>query len=70
MLGFKTFSGSLAPERISVIGYDASQLDFSRFWIDGTLGVIAVPEPDTYAFLLVGLGMMGLIVRRRRQRCG
>jgi hypothetical protein len=28
----------------------------------------AVPEPETYAMLLAGIGMIGAIVRRRRQR--
>jgi hypothetical protein len=27
----------------------------------------AVPEPETYAMMLVGLGMMGFMVRRRKQ---
>lgn len=29
--------------------------------------VTAVPEPETYALMLAGLGLMGAIVRRRRQ---
>ena len=32
--------------------------------------VSAVPEPSTYAMLLAGLGLMGLIARRRRTRQG
>lgn len=27
----------------------------------------AVPEPETYAMMLVGLGLMGAIVRRRKK---
>ena len=30
--------------------------------------VTAIPEPETYAMLLAGLGLMGFVVRRRRQR--
>ncbi|MDR3324058.1 MAG: PEP-CTERM sorting domain-containing protein [Zoogloeaceae bacterium] len=32
-----------------------------------TYGAPAVPEPETYALLLAGLGLMGVIVRRRRK---
>ena len=28
---------------------------------------VSVPEPETYAMLLAGLGMVGVIARRRRQ---
>ncbi len=28
----------------------------------------AVPEPETYAMLLAGLGLMGFVARRRKQR--
>jgi hypothetical protein len=31
----------------------------------GTITVTAVPEPETYAMLLAGLGLMGTIARRR-----
>jgi hypothetical protein len=28
----------------------------------------AVPEPETYAMMLAGLGVMGFIARRRKSR--
>jgi len=34
------------------------------------LHIAAVPEPETYAMLLAGLGLMGAIARRRRQQQG
>ena len=34
---------------------------------NGLIAVSAVPEPETYAMLLAGLGLMGAVVRRRRQ---
>jgi hypothetical protein len=45
-----------------------------RVWIDGSNslhiaavdGIAAVPEPESYAMLLAGLGMIGLIARRRQ----
>lgn len=47
-----------------------------RVWIDfdrasptfGYLNVAAVPEPETYAMLLAGLGLMGAIAARRRRQ--
>jgi len=33
---------------------------------DGFLSVTAVPEPETYAMFLAGLGIIGAVVRRRR----
>ena len=32
--------------------------------------IVSVPEPDTYAMLLVGLGLLGFIGRRRKQQAG
>jgi hypothetical protein len=33
----------------------------------GTLNVLAVPEPETYAMMLGGLGLLGFMARRRKQ---
>lgn len=30
--------------------------------------VVAIPEPETYAMMLMGLGLLGLVTRRRKQR--
>jgi PEP-CTERM motif len=32
----------------------------------GTMNVTAVPEPETYAMMLAGLGIVGFLARRRR----
>ena len=42
-------------------------LDTRRLYIDGTISVTAVPEPETWAMLLAGLGFVGFAVRRRDQ---
>ena len=31
------------------------------------VGVAAVPEPETYAMMLAGLGLMGFVARRRKE---
>jgi len=30
--------------------------------------VNAIPEPETYAMMLAGLGLMGFVARRRKQK--
>ena len=35
-------------------------------FVDGTIDAPAVPEPGTWALLIVGFGMMGAAMRRRR----
>ena len=30
-------------------------------------GVLAVPEPETYAMMVAGLGLLGFMLRRRRR---
>lgn len=67
LLGFASFSGSLAADRINVTGVDKSQLDFSHLAQDGSFSVMAVPEPGSYAMFVVGLGLAGIMVRRRRR---
>lgn len=66
LLGFNTLNGSLAADHITVTGYDRSRLDFSHLATNGVVSVTAVPEPETYAMFLAGLGMLGVVARRRR----
>jgi len=40
--------------------------DYFASFDDGVLTVAAVPEPETYAMLLAGLGLIGAIARRRK----
>ncbi|MDR1854597.1 MAG: FxDxF family PEP-CTERM protein [Azoarcus sp.] len=43
----------VATESLNLIGY--------------TISAVAVPEPETYAMLLAGLGIVGMVARRRRK---
>ena len=36
--------------------------------VDRTIQISAVPEPETYAMLLAGLGLVGTMIRRRRNK--
>ena len=46
-------------------GFDAANVS-NVFFQYGT-SLTAVPEPETYAMLLAGLGLMGFVARRRRR---
>ena len=47
----------------AVVGQPQNKLKFEFFATE-----LPVPEPETYALLLAGLGVVGLIARRRQQR--
>ncbi|MDN5751657.1 MAG: FxDxF family PEP-CTERM protein [Nitrosospira sp.] len=44
---------------------DSNPDKMTKYGLEGTLTVGVVPEPETYAMLLAGLGLMGAITRRR-----
>ena len=51
-----------------VIGYnDSAGQKYLGDWDDFVIGVSAVPEPETYAMLLVGLGLIGFSLRNQRR---
>jgi hypothetical protein len=48
----------------------AARINLGVWYVSGSdlTFVAAVPEPETYAMLLTGLGLMGAVVRRRKQK--
>jgi hypothetical protein len=42
----------------------------SKYGVSGTLVAGVVPEPETYAMLMAGLGLMGAVIRRRKLTTG
>ncbi|OQW81515.1 MAG: pyruvate-binding protein [Proteobacteria bacterium ST_bin16] len=52
-----------------VLGYnDSAGTKRLGDWDDFVIGVSAVPEPETYAMLLVGLGLVGFSLGKQGQR--
>jgi len=67
-------SGSSAKIEFFVFGPGNQDLSDESWAMDNlrvsvtTNGVAPVPEPQTYAMLLAGLGLLGFVARRRRQK--
>lgn len=66
LLRFASFAGYSGISQIQIIGNDPIGIDNLSFTAP-TL-VSPVPEPETYAMLMVGLGLLGVSARRRKQQ--
>jgi T5SS/PEP-CTERM-associated repeat protein len=78
LFGFNAFYGTFGTaadgyNRITVVGYDRSLLDFSHLATDGKLSLAAdattaapVPEPASWALSLAGLALVGGVACHRR----
>jgi hypothetical protein len=51
----------------NIAGLGHASGDYARLFANG-LAVTAVPEPETYAMMLAGLGLLGFVGRRRKQK--
>ena len=51
------------PLTLVVVGTSGENASYS-----GTINVAVVPEPDTIALLMAGLGVVGVIARRRQKK--
>jgi hypothetical protein len=56
----------------NVVGFQTleGQSTAVQFGFNITATAVAVPEPETYAMLLAGLGIIGVVARRRRSYIG
>ena len=60
--GIDTFTIAIGNDFVR----DPSVLGYGQMWGLGSVTITAVPEPETYAMLLAGLGIVGAVARRRR----
>jgi hypothetical protein len=68
MLATAQAAGSYGFSDSSInMGYDLHTIPAGHSATIGYEYVMAVPEPETYAMLLVGLGLLGISVRRKKR---
>ncbi|MDP2266453.1 MAG: PEP-CTERM sorting domain-containing protein [Thiobacillus sp.] len=61
-----TFGDRLKPSSYAALMNGGNQV-FANLDMNGNLMVAAVPEAETYAMMLAGLGLVGFMVARRRK---
>jgi len=69
--GWQTFSTTLLNPVNGMITFSVSNALDQALWSSLTVenvNVSAIPEPETYALLIAGLGLIGFATRRRQRR--
>ena len=66
MDGILSFTGAstLGNYSLNIAGYKINSSKSASY--TGNIAISAVPEPETYAMILAGLGLIGFSIRRRR----
>ncbi len=66
LMSYSNVLGSFDTTRITGIGGTSESFAFGPNGMSLTIN--PVPEPETYAMLLAGLGLLGFVARRKKQR--
>jgi len=64
--GLNIWANSNAPSSLYATELSVNGQNIFENSGNGTLNLAAVPEPENYAMLLVGLGVLGAVARRRK----
>jgi len=63
-----SWGGSVGSTSETLNATMGTQFGSAAFTQSGVLTVTAVPEPEAYAMMLAGLGLLGFVARRKRQK--